>query len=50
MKALILEELIWPELKQVLPEIELAVVPVGSSTDLTPRLIRIQRGLTASQK
>ena len=30
MKALILEELIWPELKQVLPEIELAVVPVGA--------------------
>ncbi len=30
MKALILDELIWPELKEALPEVEAAVIPVGS--------------------
>jgi creatinine amidohydrolase len=30
MKALILDELIWPELEEILPQVELAVVPVGS--------------------
>ena len=30
MKALILEEMIWPEVEEALPGIEIAVVPVGS--------------------
>jgi creatinine amidohydrolase len=30
MKALILDELIWTELAEVLPQVELAIIPVGS--------------------
>lgn len=38
MKAFVLEDMIWPEVEEVLPEIKIALVPVGSCEQHGPNM------------
>lgn len=38
MDRLILEDMIWPEVAEVLPEIKVALIPVGSANSMARTL------------